>query len=207
MRNRVLKAAFRSTPLMALIAAGALALSCCGVPSSGTPQSISRSTVPFGLLDRPPASRPAGEKSSSSLAVPVTVYLVNSANGRLVPEPTSVPYPATLAALTKALLAGPTTAESAAGIQTAIPSQTTVSGVTTLDGIATVDLSAAFAESVGPELITAAAQVVYTVTSVTAVTGVSFEISGKPVSVPMANGTITVQPVTRSDFASVAPVP
>ena len=86
-------------------------------------------------------------------------------------------------------MAGPTDAESEAGLQSALPAQTTVIDATIgTGGIATVNLGGTFAQLVGPPQIQAVAQVVFTASAVPGVTGVTFELSGQPVEVPVASG-------------------
>lgn len=105
------------------------------------------------------------------------------------------------------LLRGPTNAETAQGVDTAIttPTSTRVIGVSVSAGIATVNLTSAFAQITGPGLIVAVAQIVFTVTQEPSVTGVLFEIASQPVAVPLASGTLASAPVNRLGFAALAP--
>jgi len=104
----------------------------------------------------------------------------------------------------EALLAGPSPAEQAAGVSTAIPDGTRLLDVTIEDGIAIVDLSSEY-ESGGGSLamMLRLAQVVYTVTQFPTVAGVQFELDGQPVEVFSGEGIVLDHPVTREDYEDV----
>ncbi len=104
------------------------------------------------------------------------------------------------------LLAGPTPADSAAGLTTAIPVGTRLLGVTIADGTATVDLTSTF-ESGGGSLSMAGrlAQVTYTLTQFPTVTQVVFNLDGKPVTVFGGEGIILDHPATRASFETLTP--
>lgn len=109
------------------------------------------------------------------------------------------------AALTQ-LLAGPTTAESAAGLATAVPTGTRLLDVGITGRIATVDLSSAFASGGGSlSMVGRLAQVTFTLTQFPTVEGVVFRLDGKPVSVFGGEGIVLDHPATRSSFESVTP--
>ena len=74
-------------------------------------------------------------------------------------------------------------------------------------GVATVHFSTDPVQVVGPDQTLAIAQVVYTVTQQPGVTGVTFEIAGKPVEVPTAAGAQVPGPVGRADYLPQSPVP
>ena len=101
-------------------------------------------------------------------------------------------------------LAGPTDAESAAGLQSAVTTQTTVLGANIAGGTATVNLGGTFGQLVGPPQIQAVAQVVFTASALPGVTGVTFELTGQPVDVPVASGAL-VPVATTAQFAALAP--
>jgi Sporulation and spore germination len=89
--------------------------------------------------------------------------------------------PAARAAL-QALLAGPTDAERAAGVRTAIPRGARVLALTVTGHRATVNLSERFAWNAGDSRSTVLrlAQVVYTLTGLPGIHSVQIEISGRP---------------------------
>jgi spore germination protein GerM len=113
--------------------------------------------------------------------------------------------PATLTDILTALLDGPTRAESTAGLQSFLTGPTDVHA-TEDAGIATVDFSINPFQIVGPDQTLAVAQVVYTATSQPGVTGVLFQIDGRPIEVPTAAGVQVPGPVTDATYAPQAPV-
>jgi spore germination protein GerM len=133
------------------------------------------------------------------------VYLV--AHDRLIARSRVVPSPATASEALGLLLSGPTVPEAAFGVRSAIPAGTSLLGVhLAKGGKAVVDLSTDFAQTGGADQILAIAQVVYTLTSLPDVVGVSFELAGQPVDVPTADGTLVSGPVGSQDFSAlVAP--
>jgi germination protein M len=114
--------------------------------------------------------------------------------------------PRVAAAAMTELLAGPTPADSAAGLTTAIPAGTRLLGVTIADGTATIDLTPTF-ESGGGSLSMAArlAQVTYTLTQFPSVARVVFSLDGKPVTVFGGEGIILDHPATRASFETLTP--
>jgi spore germination protein GerM len=59
---------------------------------------------------------------------------------------------------------------------------------------------------VGPDQSLAIAQVVFTATQQPGVTGVRFEIDGKPIDVPTAAGVQVPGPVNRASYQTQAPL-
>jgi Sporulation and spore germination len=82
------------------------------------------------------------------------------------------------------LLAGPTGAERAAGVQTAIPRGTRVLALRVTRHSATVNLSERFASNAGDSrgTVLRLAQVVYTLTAVPGIRSVIIQISGRPLT-------------------------
>jgi spore germination protein GerM len=184
----------------------ALALAGCGVPVDRSPSALPRRGIPFGLLQ--PSSRATTTTSTPSpVTVPVRIYLVG-ANGRLVGVTrelqTDQESPADVLG---ALVRGPSNAEVAAGLESAVPPQTVVLGASVgAGGVATVNLAGTFEQLVGQPLIQAVAQIVFTAAGLPGVTAVSFQLGGTGVSVPVANG-VLVATASPSQFASLAPLP
>lgn len=189
-------------PLAAVVSIAVLATS-CGIPTDAAPRPIPAKNVPFNLLS--PSSATTLPPITSRAHVPITVFLVLAGSNRLTTVPRSVSYPGTLTQVLTALAQGPTNAEAAGGVQTALSSQVAVLGSSVNLGIATVDFNKAFSSVAGPELVVAVAQVVFTATALPGVAGVSFEVDGQPVGVPLPNGTLAQGPVNRLAFASLAP--
>jgi len=105
-----------------------------------------------------------------------------------------------------ALLAGPSEAEKAAGLTSAIPEGTRLLGLDIENGTATVDLSSEFESGGGTtSVLMRLAQVVYTLTQFPTVERVEFKIDGKPVRVFSGEGVVLDHPQTRDDFADQLP--
>ncbi len=175
----------------------------CGVPVDKQPSALSRHGIPFGLLD-PTSSTSSPTATTSPIEVPVEIFLIDPTD-HLVAVGRDVPVHAPdLFTVLGALVAGPTDAESAAGLQTALPAQTTVISASIAGGVATVNLGGTFGQLVGPPQIQAVAQFVFTASSLPGVTGVTFQLSGQPVEVPVASG-VDVPVANTSQFATLAP--
>ena len=92
----------------------------CSIPTQSAPSSIAASKVPFNLLDPHLPTTTTTLPKPSSL-VPVTVFFSNSTS-QLQSEPRVVAAPAPLSSIINTMLAGPTIAEAAGGVFSAIPS-------------------------------------------------------------------------------------
>jgi spore germination protein GerM len=183
---------------MAFVAAG------CAIPTQEAPSSIPPSKVPFSLLNPHLPTTTTTQPKPSSL-VPVKVFFLNSSS-QLQPEPRVVASPAPLVSIISSMLAGPTTAETASGVFTAIPSDVSVLSTTSQGGVITVNMNSAFGEITGTSTELAVAQIVATVAAENGLgTGVIFEIDGQRTSVPIANGSQVAGPVYLIEFLSVAP--
>jgi germination protein M len=113
---------------------------------------------------------------------------------------------ATATAAMRALLAGPTVTERAAGVTTTIPAGTQLRGVAVANDTADVDLSAAY-ESGGGSLSMSARlmQVVFTLTQFPTVQRVTFRLEGKAIAVFGGEGIIIDRPATRAQYESFLP--
>jgi Sporulation and spore germination len=229
-----------STVVVAVVALGAvgavlaaaLTLGGFGVPTDSSPQQISPSAVPYGLLNKTSPRPPAVLKTGS-----VYLYFI-AQNGHLVPLGFDIARPVTIASKLNELFNGPGIPESGGptGVQTEIPPGTQVLSSSISSGLATVDLSPQIENAVGESLIQAFAQIVYTITfpgtcprhidtkplppttTTTAPYGVggpaecvdevAFDVNGEPQQVPIASasGAETSKPVTRADYRQLAPV-
>lgn len=192
----------RAQALVAGILVGtACGAAACGVPVDSSPTALTKSRVPFGLLA--PSSPSSTSTSLPPATVGVQIFLVSS-TGQLVAVERPVPYPVSLSSAVAALIDGPTNAESASGLQSAVPAQTDLTSATVSGGIATIDLGGTFGQLVGQSQIDAVAQIVFTATALPNVTDVIFELNGQPVAVPTASGA-EVPTANRAQFASMAP--
>lgn len=180
----------------------ALSATACGVPTDSSAQGISAQAVPFNLLKAGQDNRaPVVARQPSTYT---HIFLVGN-NQHLVQVTRIVKAPVQAKGLLQDLLAGPTDAESAAGLSSAVPDRTRLRSAETTLGVITLDLTQAFGQVSGREEVLAVAQIVYTATGLPGVTGVIFDLSGKPVEVPDGKGTLVQGPVTRSDYRAVAP--
>lgn len=180
----------------ALVVAGSLVA--CGIPADSQPQALARKDIPFDLLA---PSTTIASPGTPGARVPLNVYLVGITG--LVPVSREVRAPATLTEALNALLTGPTDAEVATGLRTAVGAQTSVSAGVVGFGVGTVDLGGSFGQVGGQEQILAVAQLVFTATSVPGIVKVQFTLGGRPVEVPAGDGTLTQGPLGRSDFPSL----
>jgi spore germination protein GerM len=190
------RARLRRLAALCILPFGALAAG-CAVPTQGSPSAIPSARVPFHLLDpRLPTTTTTQPKPSSYVGVKV-YFLDTHANNTLTPSDRLVSAPAQLPAIITALVSGPSSGDSAAGLTTAIPSDVVViSAAETSPNVVTVNFNTPFGQITGTATEQAVAQVVTTVVSEVGFgTGVVFEINGTHTSVPIANGSEVAGPV------------
>ncbi len=180
---------------VAALVAGPL-LAACGVSSQSKATRIEPTDVPFGLLDDEPTTTVVQAGRT------VAVYLL--VGDELVPVDRSVSGGAALEELLGQVITGPTEVEQSLGITTAVPSGTLAS-VDTSRGIAEVDLASSFGDIRSREQTLALGQIVYTLTGQPGIGGVRFTVEGEDVTVPLSDGTLTDDPLSRDDFAAIAP--
>lgn len=173
-----------------------LVLAACGMPRSAAPQAIPPSSVPFGLLNSHPAT------ASPNPVGPVGhVYFVH--NNQLVAVGRRIPGIDPPAELVRSLLDGPKTAETSAGLSTAIPSRTGLLSLDLEGTVAIVDLTHQFGNVSGSDEVVAVAQIVYTVTTSAFIQAVEFSINGKRVEVPDGSGSLSLRPRTRAEYRTL----
>lgn len=188
----------------AALVAVVLGATACGIPTASAPTPIAKSDVPYHLLN-PPTTTTTVPGTAPAVGVAEQIFLV-APSGNLVAATREVAVPASLTQVTGALLAGPTTTESASGIQSFLSRTGVQVALTTATGVATVDFTSNPIQVVGPDQTLAISQVVYTLTQQPGVTGVSFEIAGKAIEVPTAAGVQVPGPVARADYVPQAPL-
>jgi len=175
----------------------AMLVSGCGLPTNKvTP--LDEHAVPFGLLGSAAPTAPPQTQGPRTL-----VYFV--AHDRLVSVPRRVVGENIPAEAARALIAGPTSAESAAGISSDVPTQTHLVSLDVSHSVATADVSSDFGAVGGSDQVLAIAQFVYTLTASQFIDSVRFAIGGKPIEVPDASGSLSSAPRTRVDYKPVAP--
>jgi hypothetical protein len=161
-----------------------------------------------GAVDVGPASAPATVSSSSSTGVAppttlpsgmrVDVWLERS--GKLWPVVRSVtPTPAVVGAAVSELLAGPTRAEAAEGVRTAVPAGTQLLGISLHRGVATVDVTSEFEGGGAARERLSLAQLVYGVTQFPTVHALRLHLDGQPVTA-FADGLVLPDPIDRTSM-------
>ena len=188
----------KRTVLVLLVAT--LGIAACGVPQDAEPRALSKDGVPFGLLSTSTTQTTVAVNEPAASAV---VYFLRE--DRLIPVQRQVRAPVTSSRLLSALLEGPTKDEAEAGFRSAISSEARVRDVTTAGGVATIELSPEFVEVAGQDQILALAQIVFTATETGTTGAVRFRLAGQAVEVPRGDGTLTSAPLTRADYAALAP--
>jgi hypothetical protein len=191
--------------LLGLVVASALIAAGCGIPTGGAPISIAKSDVPPHLIN-PVTPTTVNSPIPAGAAVPEPIYLVGPSQ-HVIAVSRDVQFPASLGEIMETLLAGPTAVESKFGLQSFLTGSKTDVSVTVVAGIATVDFTTNPVQVVGPYETLAIAQVVYTATQQSGVTGVLFQIAGKPIGVPTSSGVQVPGPVDRSSYIPQAPLP
>lgn len=180
----------RPLATMAFIGAALLAAG-CGIPADPHPVA-----VPGGVVR--PALGPT--TTTPTPATQATVFFVQAEH--LVPVARSTIRP-DMQAVLQVLFSGPTEAELAAGLRTAISAQPNVRSIATEGSSAVIDLTSTFVEVGGEEQILALAQIVLTATAAPGITSVRFQLEGQAVEVPRADGTLSSGPLTATDYASL----
>ncbi len=193
----------RIATLAAVSCALALAASGCGIPTDRPPTAIAKADVPFNL-GQAVTSTTVKPTTSPGVAVPETIFLV-APSQHLFAVTRDVAVPATLTQVLTALLDGPTSVESAFGLQSFLSGTRTTVKATVTAGIATVDFSVNPVTVVGPDQTLAIAQVVFTATEQANVKGVLFQIDNQPIAVPTSSGAQVPGPVDQSSYQAQAP--
>jgi hypothetical protein len=188
----------RTLSTLALLALP-LAAAACAVPTQTGPSTIAPSHVPFNLLNPEPPTTTTTQPDPSSL-VPVKIYFL-SPSQQLLAVNRVVVLPALLSSVITAMLAGPTSSETANGATTAIPNNVMVLSAEAQGALVTVNFNDAFGQITGASTELAVSQVVATVAAQNGPnTGVIFEIDGQRTSVPIASGAQVPGPVYILQF-------
>ena len=188
-----------------IILAGAVLIAACGDSSGGaSPKPTATVTVTAS-----PSGTSSGSASPSPSASPAQTkirpyFLRGEKLGVAERRVAHTTMPAT--ASVKALLAGPTAAERAAGLGSAIPKGTRLLGLTIKSGTASVDLSGRFASGGGSLSMAArVAQVVFTLTRYSSVHAVQLLMDGSPIEALGGEGLVLTEPQTRADWRDLEP--
>lgn len=182
---------------IASVATVAVVLSACGVPTQ--PSALPISTRP--TRTRLPDTHPV-EPCTKSGCINVDVYFVMP-NGHLSPAARVVPPHVKLTTVVAALLDGPTPPEQVKGVVTALGRGIHLTFARVTGNSVTLDFTADFGALSGAQEVLGVAQVVYTVTSFSPGVGVTFEIAGATIDVPVETGVLWNGPVHESQYAAL----
>lgn len=195
-----------TTCLIAVLTALA-SVGCGGTePGPGEPDGTTGTTAPAtGSATSPPATPAPSPTAEPETVVAGSVYFLRGE--KLAPARRDLAGPAVAASAVRALLAGPTEAERAAGMTSTIPAGTELRGVNLVAGTATVDLSGRFDTGGGTLSMTSRlALVVFTLTQFATIDRVEFRMDGVPVRVFGGEGIVLDHPQTRADYEDLAPL-
>lgn len=189
----------RSGTGLAVVAAAAATLAGCGVGAQGSPQALGRDSVPYGLLNSHSRTKDTVPAFGS---VKVTLWL-EGGDEQLSPVQAFVAWPETIGGLLNALAQGPTQQQSEQGLVSPASSFGPLSSGRTQHGVVPVELPASFENLGGGDQLIAAAQIVYTLTGFSGVSGVTFSLAGQRARVPNAVGKLLAGPLTRADYSAL----
>jgi hypothetical protein len=158
-------------------------------------------------LGKPPAATTTTREQTGSVPTLLSLEVwFARADGLVAAHRTHQPTQLVATAAVNALLGGPTRAERAAGLTSAVPAGTRLLGISIHHGVATVDLTSEYQSGGGSRSMqTRLGQVVYTLTQFPTVQKVRFRLDGSPVNVFSSEGIVLDHPVGRSDYANLLP--
>jgi spore germination protein GerM len=169
-----------------------LLLAGCGFPSQSAPERIADEELPAAL--RPGATVPVNPVDGSE---PVSVWFVSERN--LDRRQHFVSRPVSIELLIAELVEGPTEAEQAAGLRSALPDGTVI-GATLGRGNVVVELEDAFRDLSPEDQVLAVGQIVLTLTDFRGVGSVSLSIDGEQIAVPVPAGETSDPPLVREQY-------
>jgi spore germination protein GerM len=179
--------------ILVLVALLAIVVAACGVDTQDQPVEVDRDSVPFGLLESTTTTGPAGPGRS------VVVYFVSRPG--LVPVNRATDSVPTPGAAFQQLLAGPTVAESRAGLVSEVPDEG-LRLVGIRDGLARVRFSSDF-DTQQRVAVRPIGQIVLTLTEFATVDRVAFTVGDDRVEVPRGDGSVSTAPVLRDDYTNL----
>ena len=178
----------------------------CGSSSTSSSTSPAATTVADTSVvttDSAPATSDAATSTTPSQRKSVLAYFLMNEKLRVVGRIVEISDPA---AAVEALLAGPTSAEAAAGMVTLIPAGTELLSVTVTGREVRVDLTGVFASGGGSmSVLGRLAQMVFTLTQFEGIDTVRFSLDGEPITEITGEG-VGVDGVTRATFTDMAPL-
>ena len=189
--------------LMVAVSAAAFVAACGGSGGGSSPTPVATVTAAATPMASP--SAPSPSTSPTAAATTLSLYFLRGEKlgvaERQAPQTTK---PATAAL--EALLAGPTAAERAAGLASAVPGGTRLLGLSIDGTTARVDLSERFAAGGGSLSMQArVAQIVYTLTRFETVETVTFLLEGRAVDALGGEGLLLGEGQRRSAWRGFEP--
>lgn len=197
----------RPTRALAALLAGVVALAGCGLDGNSDPQAIAPENLPPGLLDPNPSSTTTVPESTTSVSINVYLLVSEGDRDRLTSVEREVEDATTPGDRLAALFSPPTPTESRRGLTSTIPADTVLleAPIDPDSREVQVNLSEEFLGNQGSELAKAFAQIVWSLTELETIRQVRFFIEGEEINALDAEGVEKQGPVTRSDYASLAP--
>lgn len=179
--------------------AAVLVLTGCGVPVQSSPDPIEPEAVPSQLRGSGHASSPRPSTAPGRTSLQVNFVR----NDQLVTLRRQAPQTARLQAVIDDLIAGPSEIEQANGVTTALPPNASLK-VVKVDGAQVVlELAGDTEGRSATENVLAVGQIVLSVTALPSVNEVTFSRNGVPVEALLADGALTTEPLTESDYQSL----
>ncbi|GAA0434872.1 hypothetical protein Aca07nite_00040 [Actinoplanes capillaceus] len=171
-----------------------LLLTACGVPAQDEPHPVTLPRRPLDVTASAAASDPVGE---------VAQVLCLIRDDRLVQTVRRSDAPPVPQRQLDLLAAGPTPAEQAQGMSTALATTTLSVTVSAATAIAAVEIGAAGEGTGRSDEALAYGQIVCTLTSRADIAAVSFRRDGRPLQVPRGDGQLTGDPLRAADYRSL----
>lgn len=195
------RARWLAVPILAMLPL----LAGCGLTEQGEPQVIASENLPPDLLD--PNPLPSTTPSGGTALVSVYLFERVGDTERLAEVRRPAANAVAPAERIAALLSQPTEEEADAGLTTRIPPDTVLLDVVHDEDARelVVNLSDELFSIQGEELAKAFAQIVWTVSELDGVRQVRFLVDGEARNALDARGVEKEGPVTRADYAALAP--
>ena len=172
-------------------------LAACGVRGQHDATKVDAEDVPFDLLEPGTTTIPEPPRLPAPDEVVEICFL--DPQGQLVPLLVAAPSDRSLGPITNLLANPPIANLFGVKLSTAVAEPEQLS-VTRDRGAADVALDQGFTEMPADAQLAAIAQLVCTLTAQPGVGEIGFSLDGVPVEVPRADGSLTRDPVVRSDY-------
>jgi spore germination protein GerM len=183
---------------------GALVLAGCGVPTQSKPVTLEPGVVPSQLqrTDRTPATTPSATAGRPTVEVEFVQHDKLVSRHRVAP--TAAPDDV-LETVVQALMSGPSKAEQANGLTTALPPGLTLTVSEVRGKRVVLELSGETEGRSATENVLAVGQIVLSMTALPSIDEVTLSRGGVPVEALLADGALTTDPLTAADYASLRP--